>query len=71
MGGKVMAYVGEKAISSENVKVICPHCGSIQTEKIYLFKSDIYENTDSRHLLRCFKCKEFYIRLSNGTCRKV
>jgi uncharacterized C2H2 Zn-finger protein len=67
-----MAYVGEKAISSKNIKVMCPHCGAIQTEKIYIFKSDIYENTSSGdNILRCFKCKEFYIRLSNGTSRKV
>jgi hypothetical protein len=68
---EIMAHVGERAIGSNNVKVECPHCGFIQIEKIWIFKSDIYENSSNSHLFSCVNCELFYIRLSNGMCQKI
>ena len=58
-----MAYVGEKAISSEEVTVTCPYCGALQKETIWVCKSDLDDNVDNHYGVLCFNCHNFYIRM--------
>ena len=61
-----MVYLGEKAISSENVMTKCPFCGALQQRTINIFKFDI----DKNNIFMCFYCNKFYILFSDGRCEK-
>ena len=63
-----MPKVGDKAITTEIVKVECPWCGATQTEKISIFKDDIH--IQNIWLFICFYCHEVYHRYPNGKTEK-
>ena len=65
-----MIKVGDKAIGEKNVKMECPCCRAIQTEKVWFFDDSIYENNINVWGFLCFHCHKMYYYNSNGKTTK-